>query len=55
LRQRKKRTRDIARKLSRAVIESAQGRKASILAVGDVHDAADGKRIAAKSQQEISL
>jgi putative transposase len=55
LAQQKKRTRDIEHKASRAVVEWAQEHKAGMLAIGDVRDVADGKRMAAKSQQKISL
>jgi putative transposase len=51
----KKRTRDIEHKVSRAVIEWAKERGAGTLAIGDVRDVANGKRMAAKSQQKISL
>jgi putative transposase len=55
LAQQKRRTRDIEHKVSRAVIEWAQERKAGMLAIGAVRDVAEGKRLAAKSQQKISL
>jgi putative transposase len=55
LAQQKRRTRDIEHKVSRAIVEWAQERKAGTLAVGDVRDVADGKRMAAQSQQKISL
>jgi putative transposase len=51
----KKRARDIEHKVSRAVVEWARERDAGALAIGDVRDVADGKRMAAKSQQKISL
>jgi putative transposase len=51
----KKRTRDIEHKVSRAVMDYAVERQAGTLAIGDVRYVADGKRMAAKSQQEISL
>jgi putative transposase len=55
LAQQKKRTRDIEHKVSRAVVDYAVERKAGMLAIGDVRDVADGKRMAAKSQQKIGL
>jgi putative transposase len=55
LAQQKRRTRDIEHKVSRAAIEWALERKAGMLAIGDVRDVADGKRLATKSQQKISL
>jgi putative transposase len=55
LAQQKKRARDIEHKVSRAVVEWAKGRNAGTLAVGDVRDVADGKRMGAKSQQKIGL
>jgi putative transposase len=55
LAQQKRRARDIERKVSRAVIEWAHKRQAGTLAIGAVRDVADGKRMAAKSQQKISL
>jgi putative transposase len=55
LAQQKKRTRDIEHKVSRAVVEWAQEREAGMLVIGDVRDVADGKRMAAHSQQKISL
>jgi putative transposase len=55
LAQQKRRVRDIEHKVSRAVVESAQERQAGMLAIGDVRDVADGKRMAAKSQQKIGL
>jgi putative transposase len=55
LAQQKKRTRDIEHKVSRAVVDYAVERKAGVLAIGDVRDVADGKRLAAKTQQKIGL
>jgi putative transposase len=55
LAQQKKRTRDIEHKVSRAVVDWATERGAGTLAVGDVRDVADGKRMNSKSQQKISL
>jgi len=55
LAQQTKRTRDIEHKVSRAVVEYAIERKAGTLAIGDVGEVADGKRLAAKSQQKIAL
>jgi putative transposase len=50
----RRRIRDIEHKVSRAVVDFAVERKAGTIAVGDVRDVADGKRLAAKSQQKIS-
>jgi putative transposase len=55
LAQQKKRTRDIEHKVSRAVVDWADERKAGTIAIGDVRDVADGKRMGAKSQQKIGL
>jgi putative transposase len=55
LAQQQKRTRDIEHKVSRAVVDWAKERKAGTLAIGDVRDVADGKRLGAKSQQKIGL
>ncbi len=55
LAQQKKRTRDIEHKVSRAVVDWAKEREAGTVAIGDVRDVADGKRMAAKSQQKIAL
>ncbi|HEV8189926.1 MAG TPA: RNA-guided endonuclease TnpB family protein [Ktedonobacterales bacterium] len=55
LAQQKKRTRDIEHKVSQAVVNYAVERGAGRLAVGDVRDIADGKRMTAKSQQKIGL
>ena len=54
LAQQKRRTRDIEHKVSRAVVDWAVERQVGILAVGDVRDVADGKRLNRKSQQKIS-
>ncbi len=54
LAQQKMRTRDIEHKVSRTVVDWAKEHQAGTLAVGDVRDVADGKRMAAKSQQKIS-
>jgi putative transposase len=51
----KQRARDIEHKVSRAVVDWAAERKAGTLAVGDVRDVADGKRMGAKSQQKIGM
>jgi putative transposase len=53
LAEQKKRTRDIEHKVSRVVVDWAQERTAGTLALGDVRDVADGKRLGAKSQQKI--
>jgi putative transposase len=55
LAQQQKRTRAIEHKVSRAVVDWAQERKAGTIAVGDVRDVADGKHMASKSQQKIAL
>jgi putative transposase len=55
LAQQKKRTHDIEHTVSRAVVDYAVERTAGTLAMGDVRDVADGTRMAAKSQQKISL
>ena len=55
LAQQQRRTRDIEHKVSRAVVGWAKERGAGTLAIGDVHDVADGKRLGAKSQQKIAL
>jgi putative transposase len=49
-----RRIRDIEHKVSRAVVDVAVERHAGTLAIGDVRDVADGKRLHAKSQQKIS-
>jgi putative transposase len=49
----RRRIRDIEHKTSRAVVSFAMERQAGTLAVGDVRDVADGKRLSAKSQQKI--
>ncbi len=41
--------------MSRVVVDWAKERKAGTLALGDVRDVADGKRLGAKSQQQIGL
>ncbi len=55
LAEQKKRTCDIEHKVSRVVVDWAKERKAGTLALGDVRDVADGKRLGAKSQQKIGL
>src|SRR5262249_17032324 len=55
LAQQQKRKRDIEHKVSRAVVDWAKERKAGTIAIGDVPDVADGKRMAAKCQQKIAL
>jgi hypothetical protein len=49
-----RRIRDIEHKISRAVVRFAVEQKASTLAVGDVRDVADGKRLHRLSQQKLS-
>jgi putative transposase len=55
LAQQQKRTRAIEHKVSRAVVDWATERKAGTIAIGDVRDVADGKRMSAKTQQKIGL
>ena len=50
----KRRTRDLEHKVSRAAVAFAQRRHAAIIALGDVRDIADGKRLNKQSQQKIS-
>ena len=47
------RSRDIEHKVSRAVVDWAVRENISTLAIGDVRDVADGKRLNRKSQQKI--
>ena len=54
LAQQRRRAKDIEHKVSRAVVEEAVERQAGTLALGDVRDVADGKRLNAKSQQKVS-
>lgn len=54
LAEQKRRTRDVEHKVSRAVVESAVEREVGLLALGDVRDIADGKRLNTKSQQKVS-
>ena len=49
-----RRTRDIEHKVSRAVVAEAVERQVGTLAIGDVREVADGKRLNAKSQQKVS-
>jgi putative transposase len=51
----KRRARDMEHKISRAVVTWAKERQVSTLAIGDVRDVADGKRLNTKSQQKIGL
>jgi len=53
LAQQKRRTRDIEHKVSRAVVNWAVERQVGTLAIGDVRDVADGKRLSRKSQQKV--
>jgi putative transposase len=53
LAQQKRRARDIEHKVSRAVVDWAEEQKVATLAIGDVRDIANGKRLNAKSQQKI--
>jgi len=50
----KRRARDIEHKVSRAVVDCAVERQVGTLAIGDVRDVADGKRLDAQAQQKIS-
>jgi putative transposase len=50
----KKRVRDLEHKISRKTIEWAQAHEVSEIAIGDVRDVADGKRLNKKSQQKVS-
>jgi len=54
LAEQKRRTRDIEHKVSRAVVDSAVERQVGTLALGDVRDIANGKRLNTKSQQKVS-
>lgn len=49
-----RRRRDIEHKVSRAAVEWCEERGAQTLALGDVRDVADGKRLNRNSQQKIS-
>ena len=51
----RRRSRDLENNCCRAVGRFAQEREASLVVIGDVRDVADGKRLAAKSQQKISV
>lgn len=55
LAQQKRRARDIEHKVSRAVVQHAVARQTGTLAVGDVRDIADGKRLSAESQQKLGV
>lgn len=55
LAQQQRRARDIEHKVSRAVVEWAKEREVGTLAVGDVRDVADGKRLKKEQQQKIGL
>jgi putative transposase len=54
LAQQKRRRRDLAHKISRAVVQWAEEHGVGTLAIGDVRDVADGKRLHRTQQQEIS-
>ena len=54
LAQQKRRVRDIEHKVSRAVVDSAVEQQVGTLALGDVRDIANGKRLNPKSQQKVS-
>jgi len=54
LAEQRRRTRDIEHKVSHAVVESAVERHVGTLALGDVRDIANGKRLNTKSQQKVS-
>jgi putative transposase len=49
-----RRVRDMEHKASRAAVDFAQERGAAVIAIGDVRDIADGKRLNSHSQQKIS-
>jgi putative transposase len=51
----RRRTRDLEHKSSRAVVKWALERGISTLVIGDVREVADGKHLAAASQQKIGL
>jgi putative transposase len=51
----RRRARDLEHKSSRAVIRWAKERGVGTLVIGDVRDVADGKHLAAKSQQKVGL
>jgi putative transposase len=55
LAEQEKRARDLEHKVSRAVVDYAVERKAGTIAIGDVRDIADGKRLPTKTQQKIGL
>jgi putative transposase len=55
LAQQQKRTRAIEHKVSRAVVDYAVERKVGTIAMGDVRDIAEGKRLPSKTQQKIGL
>jgi putative transposase len=50
----KRRQRDMLHKVSRAVVDHAVQRQVGTLALGDVRDIADGKRLNTQSQQKLS-
>jgi putative transposase len=50
----KRRARDLAHKLSRAVVQWAQEHGVGTLALGDVRDVGDGKRLHRAQQQKVS-
>jgi len=54
LAQQKRRERDLLHKASRAVVTWAQDHQVGTLAVGDVRDVGDGKRLPPNQQQKIS-
>ncbi|MDQ2805346.1 MAG: RNA-guided endonuclease TnpB family protein [Chloroflexota bacterium] len=54
LAQQRRRIHDIEHKVSRAVVQWTVAQQAGTLVIGDVRDVADGKRLAAHSQQQIS-
>lgn len=53
--QQKRRARDIEHKVSRAVVDLAKEHTAGTVAIGDVRNVANGKRLSTKSQQKIGL
>jgi putative transposase len=54
LAQQKRRARDLAHKVSRAVVAWAEEHGVGTLAIGDVRDVGDGKRLHRKAQQKVS-
>jgi putative transposase len=53
--QQRRRARDLEHRVSRAVVDWATERQVHTLVIGDVRAVADGKRLPAKSQQQIGV